>query len=290
MTSKYWIKLFIEVLDDPKVARLPDNLWRRFFECCLLAGEVNNGGRLPPPGEIAWRLRLGEETLLREFSQLDDLGLLTYRVENVLDEGHWVVTNFTKRQAPIKTIERVRRHRARKLPSTGAQAKVEMAREASGNEAETERENPCNENETERMVLGNECTTERVHSGNVIVTNRYIDIDTDIDTDIEPEVESDPKGESRPPPSRLSRLSLFFVNLTGIPELTGGAPRWVEAIQAWIDAGIEEQDLEAAFKLLLEKNYTVSGPWSLTNTAIGMMAKRRSKMQQEDVYEKAGYK
>ena len=32
MSSFYWIKLYHEVLDDPKMALLPDRLWRRTIE------------------------------------------------------------------------------------------------------------------------------------------------------------------------------------------------------------------------------------------------------------------
>ena len=39
MPSKYWIKLYHEVLDDPKMARLPDRLYRRCIEVFLLAGK-----------------------------------------------------------------------------------------------------------------------------------------------------------------------------------------------------------------------------------------------------------
>ena len=38
---KLWIRLYIELLDDPKVATLPDNLYRLAIELDLLAGEVN---------------------------------------------------------------------------------------------------------------------------------------------------------------------------------------------------------------------------------------------------------
>jgi len=84
--------------------------------------------------------------------------------------------------------------------------------------------------------------------------------------------------EEEPPtsPTKFSRLSLFFTQLTSIPELTGGAEKWNKAIQSWIDAGIEEADLIAAHKILRQKKFTILGPWSLTNTAIGEMSKRKT--------------
>jgi hypothetical protein len=110
MASKYWIKFYIEALDDPKVARLPDNLWRRYYECCLLAGELDQDGRLPPIPHISWRLRTDEETIATEFDALARIGILDYRADNVLD-GYWLVTNFAKRQAPVPGKKRVAQYR-----------------------------------------------------------------------------------------------------------------------------------------------------------------------------------
>ncbi len=113
MASKYWIKFYHEVIDDPKMGRLPDNLWRRFFECCLLAGELDDSGRLPSLDDIAWRLRIGNETLQGELNELLRLGLLEcYGQEHGPD--YWQVKNFGKRQGAMTGAERVKRHRETK--------------------------------------------------------------------------------------------------------------------------------------------------------------------------------
>jgi len=106
MASNYWIKLYHEILDDPKMGRLPDNLWRRFIECCLLAGDLQMDGRLPPMHDIAWRLRVEEETLRGEFDHMARIGLVDF-VATPLDE-HWIVTKFADRQAAIPAAERMR--------------------------------------------------------------------------------------------------------------------------------------------------------------------------------------
>ena len=46
MASKYWIKLYYEILDDPKLGKLTDWLFRRAIELFLLAGENDNDGLL----------------------------------------------------------------------------------------------------------------------------------------------------------------------------------------------------------------------------------------------------
>ena len=42
MKTRIWIKLYLEILDDPKMDLLPDWLWRRAIELFLLAGENGN--------------------------------------------------------------------------------------------------------------------------------------------------------------------------------------------------------------------------------------------------------
>ena len=110
MASNYWMKLWIEVIDDPKMGRLSDNLWRRFFECCLIAKELNQGGRLPTVPDVAWRLRVDQETLELEFDQMARVGLIEYIADQVLD-GHWLITNFVRRQSKMNPSERMRRKR-----------------------------------------------------------------------------------------------------------------------------------------------------------------------------------
>lgn len=112
MASTYWMKLYYEILDDPKMGRLPCNLWRRFIECCLIAGEIQEEGFLPDIATISWRLRIDERTLHQELTSLSDYGMLSIKEYNPF-ETRWHVTNFTKRQAPSPVAERVRKHRER---------------------------------------------------------------------------------------------------------------------------------------------------------------------------------
>ena len=112
MASKYWIKLYHEILDDPKMGRLSDSLWRRFIECCLLAGELDADGALPPVMDMAWRLRMDETALTNELDQLARFGMLEYRADNPL-AAYWNVTKFAERQAKMSAAERMARHRER---------------------------------------------------------------------------------------------------------------------------------------------------------------------------------
>ena len=111
MKSKYWIKLYHEILDDRKMGRMPDNLWRRAIELFLMAGELDEDGLLPPIDEIAWRLHQSECILESELEELESRNILRRLEDNV-----WLIVNFSKRQARASSSERQRRYRQRQRP------------------------------------------------------------------------------------------------------------------------------------------------------------------------------
>lgn len=106
MTSRYWIKLWIEILDDPKMGKMPDWLWRRTVELFLLAGENGNDGELPSVSDMAWRLRSDEPKLSEALRALERVGVV-----EPLPEGKWKVKNFVKRNEALDDVTRQRLHR-----------------------------------------------------------------------------------------------------------------------------------------------------------------------------------
>ena len=107
MAAKYWLKLYYEMLDDPKIGQLRPALRWRFVECLLVAGECDEDGYLPPVAQYAWRVRADVETVETDFVQLAEGGLLSQ------NDGRWLVTKFAERQAPVDAAERMRRYRDR---------------------------------------------------------------------------------------------------------------------------------------------------------------------------------
>jgi len=106
MGSTYWIKLYHEILNDPKMGRLGDRLWRRVIECFLLAGQQAEGGYLPAVEDMAWTLRCAADELEAELAEIAQrTGILAKR------DGRWFVVNFAARQAAVPSTERVRAHR-----------------------------------------------------------------------------------------------------------------------------------------------------------------------------------
>jgi hypothetical protein len=106
MASRYWIKLYHEILDDPKMGRLSDTLFRRTIELFLIAGDYDREGELPPLADISWRLRVPEVTLNSEMEELSSVGILT-----PADSGNWIVTHFKERQSADPTALRSRHYR-----------------------------------------------------------------------------------------------------------------------------------------------------------------------------------
>ena len=107
MTTRFWVKLYIEILDDPKMGRLPNHLWRRAVELFLLAGREGNDGALPPVEEMAWTLRLSEDKVLEDLHGLAEVGVV-----HETEPGIWFVTHFQERQTS-ESYERVKRYRER---------------------------------------------------------------------------------------------------------------------------------------------------------------------------------
>lgn len=92
MASKhYWIKLYVKMLDDPKIGELPDGLFRQYIEFLLVAKEVNRGGELPSIDALAWRIRQSEKSVSDALHTLENINL----VRN--DGTVWIVT-------PLKEI------------------------------------------------------------------------------------------------------------------------------------------------------------------------------------------
>ena len=107
MASYTWIKLYIEILDDPKVGMLPDAMKWRMVQLFLVARERNKDGLLGSISQVAWRLRVSEDDLIISMKTLADNGI----VKDTPDG--WMVINFVKRQAPVAGKDRVGAFRER---------------------------------------------------------------------------------------------------------------------------------------------------------------------------------
>lgn len=215
MTQPYWIKLYIEILNDPKMSRLSDRLFRRTIELFLIAGSTNRSGFLPSVEDCAWQLRLSPTKLASDFQALADVGILSCK------EDMWNVTNFEIRQSPTDGKERTRRFRdARKQEQYQPPSLKDNSQDV------TFRYNP---------VTPTLPTSE---------TNRYIDTDTELDqeTELDPEVETEAE-ENRPPSPAPSEL--FTLYQSEIGDLTSYIATSIQKALSlyphdWIKSAIQE--------------------------------------------------
>jgi hypothetical protein len=105
--ADYWMKLYIEILDDPKMATMPDRAWRRTIELFLVAKKLNKDGHLPETRQIAWLLRMSAEELEHDLIQIASTGIIIQEV------GGWFIPKFMERQSAISGAERISQFRER---------------------------------------------------------------------------------------------------------------------------------------------------------------------------------
>jgi hypothetical protein len=238
MAAKYWLKLYHEMLDDPKIGQLRAPLRWRFIECLLVAGECDEGGYLPDVPQYAWRVRADAETVETDFVTLADAGLLSQ------DNGAWLVTQFAERQAPVSGAERVARHRER-------QKKAEYY-----------------EGDTGPLRNGNDSVTKRY-------TDIDIDIDKDeIRTDTEREATPAQIGGAS---KGTQEVLNHFVDCTDIlppphDQLDKWREWWILPLNSLLDMCQDDTEktttlIDEALRHMDENGLTYARPGSLVNVA-----------------------
>lgn len=73
--SRPWIRLYVNAVDNAKIQQLPDHLFKFLINCWCLTG-ASDDDALPPPEEIAWRLRIEPSVCNAYINHLVTLHLL----------------------------------------------------------------------------------------------------------------------------------------------------------------------------------------------------------------------
>ena len=89
---KQWIKLYIEILSDPKMGRMSDKLFRRTIELFLLAGKEDGDGVLPSIDDIAWSLHSSTKEIQSVLDELTNLKIIERK------DDKYLISNFESRQ------------------------------------------------------------------------------------------------------------------------------------------------------------------------------------------------
>lgn len=94
-----WVKIYTEILDEPKISELSDDLKWRYVQMIVFAGECDTDGYLVSghkvltPERIAWRLRMDKAQLEKDLDALREAGVVADE-----DGGVVCVRNFAQRQ------------------------------------------------------------------------------------------------------------------------------------------------------------------------------------------------
>lgn len=117
MASKsLWLRLYTEVLNDPKVQRLDGDTFKGWVNLLCVAKESSGNGTLPTLSDIAFYLRTDANTAGQLVQRLIDAGLIDQVGEYYIMHG-WNLRQYESDNDPT-AIERKRRERDRKRDVT----------------------------------------------------------------------------------------------------------------------------------------------------------------------------
>ena len=151
-TNNYWMKLWFDILRDPKMGMLPDRLWRRVIELFLIAGQRGEEGLLPDVPEIAWQLNRSAQSITNDLEKIRKTGIVDINVDGV-----WYVTNFKKRNAPVDSAKRIKDFRQRERYEKGNVDVTEVKRECNAtvtNRYQEEQKNRITEEQIKDTTTG----------------------------------------------------------------------------------------------------------------------------------------
>lgn len=106
-----WFRFYAEVVNDPKVQKLPCEDFRAWVNLLCLASE--NGGKIPPLNDVAFSLRMSVDAASTVLERLSSGGLID-RMSGGPDGWHYAPHSWDKRQYKSDTsTARVKRFRER---------------------------------------------------------------------------------------------------------------------------------------------------------------------------------
>lgn len=130
----HWWRAYDEALDDPKLQRLPAELFRAWFNVMCITSR--NGGMLPPTADIAFALRTTPDKAHRVIGALRAVGLID-EDETGLHPHNWNARQF-KTDVSTERVKRFRkRHEtvSRNAPDTETEQIQSSEAKASGAQA-----------------------------------------------------------------------------------------------------------------------------------------------------------
>ena len=104
-----WMKMYIDILDDPKMGEMSDALFRNTILIFLIACKNGGTGELPDIKGLAWLMRKEPKEVEEILKALIECRIIE-KAEAALPEGGYankfIVKNYVKRQGPLNFNER----------------------------------------------------------------------------------------------------------------------------------------------------------------------------------------
>jgi len=239
MASRYWIKLHHALLDDPQMGRLSDSQFRLAINLLLLAGDYEQGGRLPAVEDMRWRLR-DPAHFDEDLAALSACGILAEA------DGSLQVAHFAERQAAMSAEERSRMRQER-VRREDYQAQAERTKSA-------------------------RCVQEAARCAHDCGTDEDIDADEEADEDGDEDADAQAAHGSGSIPE--DALVKCFMTETGIPLNTGGEQKWAAALQRLRASGVSVQDMQSALRECRAKKLVIASLASIVTPAIIARSRR----------------
>lgn len=163
-TKSLWLRLYTEILNDPKVQRLPDSLFRAYINFLCIAKEYSNDGVLPPKKDIAFFLRCPENSVKKFCDGLEKAELLDADGDTLIVHG-WNNRQYESDNDPTANM-RKRRQRERNKTQDVTDDVTDMSRVTS---------RPCHENVTRTETeTETEIEIENIRVPQDYTLNRFI--------------------------------------------------------------------------------------------------------------------
>jgi len=144
--SMPWFRFYAEALSDPKVQRLPGDLFKTWMNLLCLA--TQNGGVLPSMDDIEFHLRMSPRHAQQHVDELILAGLIDIMPDGSRQPHNWHVRQYSS----DTSTERVRKHREKRACNVSRNGDRNVA----GSVAATANETPPDteaESETETAPL-----------------------------------------------------------------------------------------------------------------------------------------
>lgn len=240
-----WVKLYTEILRDPKLAAMPDHRFRVCINLIALAGQLDKDGLLGTTDEIAFHLRLDPADASAELEELASVRV------TVCKKGVWSLKNWNERNGKV------------------ASDKPESRRER----VQKWRENKAKADEVKRQGNADVTPLHRERNGSREEERRE-----------EKNKPSAGQNQPAPPepsePDPVKELAAVFEQAAGVklPVPSGEKAKKTVGVTWWhplremvkLANGNSEQLLRTAVKQLRAKNLNVSSPQSCLKTFVSL--------------------